>query len=102
MSPDHHELDPHDTWERVLTDLETALAAADAVGVAPQAWTEPTGLGPVPRDLVGRASRLVAAQRDAITRAEASRRTVGEHLVALRSVEQTRAPLHAVYLDATA
>jgi hypothetical protein len=94
--------DPHGAWAAVLTELETALAAADAVGVAPVTWTEPTGLGPVPRELVGRASRLVAAQRDAIARAEATRRGLGDHLGALRTVDATREPERAVYLDATA
>ncbi|MBA8990231.1 hypothetical protein [Curtobacterium pusillum] len=86
-----------DAWEAVLTDLEQ-----DVVRATGAAWTEPTGLGPIPRDLVGRASRLLAAQRDRIATLEADRRTTAEHLGALRAVEATREPRGSVYLDASA
>ncbi|WP_439690831.1 hypothetical protein ACRQ4C_08525 [Curtobacterium sp. SP.BCp] len=107
MSPDDGAL--RAGWEALLTSLEQDLAAqvagsatgpdAESVTVA---WTEPTGMGPVPRDLVGRASRLLAAQRDRASALEAERAAVLEHLGALRAVDATREPRGAVYLDASA
>ncbi|WP_242091307.1 hypothetical protein [Curtobacterium sp. DN_7.5] len=101
-------------WEALLASLEQdaagqavasaspAAAGATAAAGAAAVWTEPTGLGPIPRELVGRASRLVAAQRDRLTALEAERSAVLEHLGALRAVDATREPRGAVYLDASA
>ncbi|WIB27822.1 hypothetical protein [Curtobacterium sp. MCSS17_015] len=86
----------HERWEAALAALE---ATVDGDGTA---WTEPAGLGPIPRDLVGRASRLLAAQRDRIAAVEDARRTTLEHLGALRAVDATRLPSGSVYLDASA
>lgn len=102
----------HARWEAALADLEATLD--DATGTDTDTtvdgttagtatpWSAPTGLGPVPRDLVGRASRLLAAQRDRITAVEDARRVTLEHLGALRAVDATRTPQAAVYLDASA
>ncbi|MBM7475551.1 hypothetical protein [Curtobacterium herbarum] len=87
----------HARWEAALADLETSLGDATTTP-----WSEPTGLGPVPRELVGRASRLLAAQRDRIAAVEDARRVTLEHLAALRAVDGTRTPQAAVYLDASA
>lgn len=84
-------------WEAVLTSLEQAAVADD-----PAPWHEPTGLGRIPRDLVGRASRLLAAQRDRMQVLEQDRRSTLEHLGALRAVDATREPQRSVYLDASA
>jgi len=114
----------HARWEAALADLEATLDDAtgtdatgtdtgtDATGTdttvdgttagTATPWSAPTGLGPVPRDLVGRASRLLAAQRDRITAVEDARRVTLEHLGALRAVHATRTPQAAVYLDASA
>ncbi|NII39925.1 hypothetical protein E9228_000544 [Curtobacterium flaccumfaciens] len=89
-------------WEAVLADLEATLDSSATATDTTVTWTEPTGLGPVPRDLVGRASRLLAAQRDRITALEDARRVTLEHLGALRAVDATRTPQTAVYLDASA
>jgi hypothetical protein len=101
-------------WETVLADLEATLDSSKSTSTSTNTstsdteadtavtWTEPTGLGPVPRDLVGRASRLLAAQRDRITALEDARRVTLEHLGALRAVDATRTPQTAVYLDASA
>ncbi|PYY43331.1 hypothetical protein [Curtobacterium sp. MCPF17_046] len=86
-------------WEAVLDALEATL---DGGATADEPWTEPTGLGPIPRDLVGRASRLLAAQRDRIVAVEDARRTALDHLGALRAVDATRLPSGSVYLDASA
>lgn len=90
-------------WEAVLATLEATLdqdGAPTAEDAAP--WTEPAGLGPIPRDLVGRASRLLAAQRDRIAVVEEARRSTLDHLGALRAVDATRVPSGSVYLDASA
>ena len=115
----------HARWEAALADLEATLddttgtdttvadttvagtTGTDTTVVGTTAgtatpWSAPTGLGPVPRDLVGRASRLLAAQRDRITAVEDARRVTLEHLGALRAVHATRTPQAAVYLDASA
>ncbi|MBY0177908.1 hypothetical protein [Curtobacterium herbarum] len=109
----------HARWEAALADLEATLDDAtgtDTTGTDTDTdttvdgttagtatpWSAPTGLGPVPRDLVGRASRLLAAQRDRITAVEDARRVTLEHLGALRAVHATRTPQAAVYLDASA
>jgi hypothetical protein len=84
-------------WEAVLTSLEQAAVDGD-----PAPWHEPTGLGPMPRELAGRASRLLAAQRDRMATLDRDRRQALEHLGALRQVDATRAPQRSVYLDASA
>jgi hypothetical protein len=84
-------------WEALLDTLER-----DLVATTDATWVEPTGLGPVPRDLVGRASRLLAAQRDRTAALEDERRLTLEHLGALRAVDATREPRGSVYLDASA
>jgi hypothetical protein len=89
-------------WEGVLADLEATLDSSATDTDTAVTWTEPTGLGPVPRDLMGRASRLLAAQRDRIAAVEDARRVTLEHLGALRAVDATRTPQTAVYLDASA
>lgn len=100
MSPEDERLarpDERDlAWDAVLTDLEAALASGTS---AP--WAPPTDLGPIPRTQVGRASRLVAAQRDVIAGLEAERTTVAQHLSALRAVGDSREPSRSVYLDVT-
>lgn len=102
MSPDLETRDDeHARWEAVLDHLERD-AASTADPATGSGWSEPTGLGPIPRELVGRASRLLAAQRDRITALEVGRRSAGEHLGALRAVDATREPRKSVYLDASA
>ncbi|QCR43380.1 hypothetical protein C1N91_07300 [Curtobacterium sp. SGAir0471] len=125
MSPDAGEIATDDVavdvgrreWAALLDALErelttTAASAADATVPATSqtaaevpdatAWTEPTTLGPVPRALVGRASRLLAAQRDRLAELETERRQTLEHLGALRQVAATDEPRGSVYLDASA
>jgi hypothetical protein len=95
-------------WEAVLASLEADLGQDGAVpgtgdGTASATpWAQPAGLGPIPRDLVGRASRLLAAQRDRIAVVEDARRSTLDHLGALRAVDATRVPGGSVYLDASA
>jgi hypothetical protein len=92
----------HSDWVAVLDALERELTstAADAPSAGP--WSAPTTLGPVPRALVGRASRLLAAQRDRLADLETQRRQTLEHLGALQRVAATDEPRGSVYLDASA
>ena len=94
MSPEPLAADA--AWDAVLTDLEARVTSGTS-----GTWVPPTDLGPLPRTLVGRASRLVAAQRDAIAALEADRTTVATHLSALRTVADSREPARSVYLDVT-
>lgn len=101
-APSPESVDHRLAWEAVLDSLEHDAARQAADPTAVVGWSEPAGLGPVPRDLVGRASRLLAAQRDRIAELESDRRATLEHLGALRAVDATREPRRAVYLDASA
>ncbi|TCL82901.1 hypothetical protein EDF31_108153 [Curtobacterium sp. PhB142] len=100
VSPE--QVDHRLVWEALLDSLEHDAARQAADPTAVVGWSEPAGLGPVPRELVGRASRLLAAQRDRIAELESDRRATLEHLGALRAVDATREPRGAVYLDASA
>lgn len=113
MSPDPHPTPAAETadgaWAAVLDALERELTATDATTDGTAAivldatpWVVPTTLGPVPRALVGRASRLLAAQRDRMSTLETERRQTLEHLGALRQVAATDEPRGSVYLDASA
>ena len=86
-----------DAWVTTLDALERDLSTDLTTH-----WAEPTALGPVPRELVGRASRLLAAQRDRAVALETERRQTLEHLGALRQVAATDEPRGSVYLDASA
>lgn len=112
----------HGGWAAVLDALERELTGSGPTASAPTAidasapdpvttaatvldatpWAEPTTLGPVPRALVGRASRLLAAQRDRMSALGTERRQTLEHLGALRRVAATDEPRGSVYLDASA
>jgi hypothetical protein len=86
-------------WLAVLTRLEADLVAAGAAEKMPGEWARPGDLGPLPRDLAGRASRLLEAQRDGIRDLEGVQRTVGHHLAAVRAVPSAQHTDRAAYLD---
>lgn len=86
-------------WLAVLIRLEADLVAAGAGEETPGEWTGPGDLGPLPRDLTGRASRLLEAQRDGIRDLESVQRTVGQHLAAVRAVPSAQHADRAAYLD---
>lgn len=102
-------------WAGVLDELEyrLGLAAADAAthsdrdtvaGAAidaPGPWTPPTGIGPIPAELVARAQELLAGQRELGAELEAGKNEIARHLAAIRSVPAMRAPSASVYLDVT-
>jgi hypothetical protein len=83
-------------WDALLTDLEARVSSG-----TPGTWAEPADIGPLPRTLAGRASRLLAAQRDAMAAIEAEKARVVAHLGALRAVAESKEPTRSVYLDVT-
>jgi len=94
----------HGAWVALLDELEAslgeaALGASGAADSAVSAWTPPSGLGPIPADLVERARDILGGQRELISELQGERRAVGEQLAALRQVPAPQA--HAVYLDIT-
>jgi hypothetical protein len=96
VSPDDERESTERRWDALLTDLEARVTSG-----TPGTWTGPSDLGPLPRTMAGRASRLLAAQRDAMASLEAEKATVLAHLGALRAVAESREPTRSVYLDVT-
>ena len=96
-------------WAQALTDLEMDVATARAMldsdhlpspeAVARMAaWEPPTGLGPLPPAMLGRAQTLADQQQsvaEELTRAMIANR---RHLAALDEMSATPPP-HPVYLD---
>ena len=102
----------HAAWLAALDELEAVAGrdpqlTADGTGVsgaglgALGTWTPPAGLGPLPVELVDRASAVAGVQRGALARLDAARKAVLAHLGAVRSVESSHEPERPVYLDAT-
>ena len=96
-------------WIAVLDELEltlTAAAEATSEGEGPDAsrrtavvrWKAPQGLGPIPNELVERATKLAAAQQEAIRALRADMRQNRQELAFLEAVP-TRASGRSVYLD---
>jgi hypothetical protein len=97
-------------WIEVLDELELTLAtAARAAGEGedPDAsrrnavvlWKAPQGLGPIPNELVERATKLAAAQQEAIRRVSADMRQNRQELAFLEAVPTRAAGGRSVYLD---
>ena len=93
----------------MLDELELTLAAAaeaTSEGEEPDAsrrtavvrWKAPQGLGPIPNELVERATKLAAAQQEAIRELRADMRQNRQELAFLEAVP-TRASGRSVYLD---
>ncbi|QEE60179.1 hypothetical protein FVA74_00350 [Salinibacterium sp. dk2585] len=89
-----------DAWVAALDELERELEWADDVvsGRGAQ-WTPPQGLGRMPAELVDRATRILDAQRNLMTRLDEERQDVGRHIAALRSVPAVTDAAASVYLD---
>ncbi|MGM0928698.1 MAG: hypothetical protein ACQEXN_03185 [Actinomycetota bacterium] len=96
-------------WIEVLDELELMLATAAEVtseGEEPDAsrrtavvlWKAPEGLGPIPNELVERATKLAAAQQEAIRELRADMRQNRQEVAFLDAVP-TRASGRSVYLD---
>lgn len=92
-------------WEAVLDELEAELTAAaaplagDAGRQAVAVWTAPRDLGPIPPRLVRRATRLAAAQQEAIAALRAQARANRKQSAYLRAVPKTSGRGISVYLD---
>ncbi|MFD1213654.1 hypothetical protein ACFQ36_16570 [Arthrobacter sp. GCM10027362] len=97
----------YDRWLAVLDELEAELEAAavpgagDADRQAAASWTAPKDLGPIPAELVDRATKLAAAQQEAVTALRAKVRSNRSQSAYLQAVPQAAAKDAAVYLDTT-
>jgi hypothetical protein len=92
-------------WEAVLDELEAELTAAaaplagDAGRQAVAAWTAPRDLGPIPPRLVRRATRLAAAQQEAIAALRAQARANRKQSAYLEAVPKAAGRDISIYLD---
>lgn len=94
-----------DAWARVLDrfQAELALDHHESERAAREAWAAPTGLGPLPPELLARAMATLAAQRALIVELELAKDVAARHLSAVRAVE-AGASVHpsarpSVYVD---
>ncbi len=88
---------PDTGWSAILDELEQSLSAGGG-----SEWTPPAGLGPLPADLVPRATALLAAQQDAILRAGVELDRIGQELSALRRPPGSGSTGTAAYIDTVA
>jgi hypothetical protein len=88
-------------WLEALEVLEAYVFEADVVDAKNDDWVAPAALGPLPADLIDRATRLLAAQRERMAAIDTSRRSVGRHLSAVRSIATPADTDRSVYLDVT-
>jgi hypothetical protein len=95
----------HEAWRAALDELEVDLATAeqtlrlDRISEQPRrAWTPPSGLGPIPADLVVRARALRDRQLEVSRRLAESVALSRRQLDASRRLRQ-RAEAAPVYLD---
>jgi hypothetical protein len=97
-------------WIAVLDELELTLAtAAEAASEGEPAdesrrtavvqWKAPQGLGPIPNELVERATKLAAAQQEAISELRADMRQNRQEVALLDAVPTRGASGRSVYLD---
>ena len=101
----------HDPWAAALDELEVTVTIAqrliDGEGADEElpAWNPPQGLGPIPSLHVRRAQRLLARQRELISRAAAAKvgvRQKVELLDRLTGAGQGAQPRTPLYVDLTA
>lgn len=71
-------------WEDILDRLEQEVSLAFA-GEA-SGWQPPAEPGPIPPDLVPRATRILSAHLEASAMLAATRATTGQHLDAIDAV----------------
>jgi hypothetical protein len=86
-------------WSALLDELERDVESDGARGGTP--WRPPTGLGPIPAQLIERAQAIAAAQQDTITELEDEQRSIRRHLTAMRNLPQHRNETGPLYLDAS-
>lgn len=101
----------YDHWAAALDELELTVTVAERLldGEAGDeelpAWNPPRGLGPIPPLHVRRAQRLLARQRELISRAAAAKvgvRQKVELLDRLTGAGQGAQPRTPLYVDLTA
>lgn len=101
----------HDAWGAALDELEVTVTIAerlidgDEVDEELPVWNPPQGLGPIPTAHVRRAQRLLARQRELISRAAAAKlgvRQKVELLDRLTGAGQGAQPRTPLYVDLTA
>lgn len=88
------------SWESALDKLELDVAAA-MTGDLPAAWVPPTGLGPIPQELEGRARLLLEAQMEATELIGASKASTAKHLQAIASIPEPDGRPRLAFLDVT-
>jgi hypothetical protein len=85
-------------WTALLDELERDVLSATG---ADAEWRPPTGLGPIPAELVGRARKLATAQQEVMAALEEEKDSTRRHLAALRALPQQRNETAPLYLDAS-
>ncbi|WP_035764005.1 hypothetical protein [Arthrobacter sp. H20] len=91
-------------WLVILDTLEEDIAAAEKAqhddGVTKAGhWDPPSGIGPIPSDLVDRAQRIREAQRRTVAMLQAAVKDNRQHHALIGAVNASTAPNRAVYLD---
>ena len=86
-------------WTALLDELEQDLGRTG--DPTADAWRPPTGLGPIPAELISRAQKLAAAQQDAMVAIREEQSSTRRHLAALRALPQHRNETGPLYLDAS-
>lgn len=76
--------DPLAEWTAILDGIEASIALAFAG--EDSEWRAPADPGPIPEELIGRALRLLDAQREAELMLAERLVTVGRHLGAVSSI----------------
>jgi hypothetical protein len=99
---------PADAWARALDALEAHLLVARELAAGrspavPLPWSPPTGLGPLPAELVDRARALQVQQQALLAELPAViGRTRRQLSVTKRVSDATASPHRPVYIDQTA
>lgn len=85
-------------WPAILDRFEADIALAVS-GVVPAPWTPPAGAGPVPPELLERATRVLDAQQETQSLLAKAKADAAAHRNALDSVPGSGHSGHALYLD---
>lgn len=98
----------HDRWvdllDRLEDDVAIAMCALDDPSAPPahtELWAPPTDMGPLPEDLLPRASLLQRAQKSVRDRQAQALESVRQQLGAVQSVPKDAGNNGAVYLNVT-
>lgn len=83
-----------------LDALELDIAAAVS-GEASGNWVAPTGLGPIPAELKGRAELLAEAQTEAMGMVAEAQSQAAKHINALDRIPEPQERSRLAILDAT-